>query len=417
MGSRSERTFLIVASSGRSLAASARRAGHRVCVADLFADSDLDEMGVIYARVSRGVSGGFDTDDLLTRADEIAPPGRKPPFGVVYGSGFEDRPALLARLAEGRELFGNGPQVLAQAKDPFALAEVIDALGLRRPEIARHRPDDDGAWLAKRIGGAGGIHIRYARASDAAEAAAVYWQRFVEGEPVSALVLADGLHAMVLGFSEQWPAPGSLAQPFRFGGAAAPASLPDRLAGELAAASTAIARSLALTGLNSVDFIAERAREIFHVIEVNPRPGGSLDAFERILERPLFDLHVRACCGDLPPLVARRKGAAASAILYADRELAIGPDYSWPEWTADRPRAGTTIKAGEPVCTVFADTPGGEGKDENPPALAREIASARSEALRAALARCMQSSFARDPAAPTPRDTGEPGAGRNNKEQ
>jgi predicted ATP-grasp superfamily ATP-dependent carboligase len=27
----------------------------------------------------------------------------------------------------------------------------------------------------------------------------------------------------------------------------------------------------------------------------------------------------------------------------------------WPAWTADRPRAGTTIPAEGPVCTVFAE--------------------------------------------------------------
>lgn len=404
MDSSSERAFLIVASSGRSLAASARRAGYRARVLDLFADSDLDEIEVVCARVARGRSGGFDGDDLLRLADELAPPRSRPPFGLVYGSGFEDRPALLARLMEGRELYGNGPQVLARSKDPFALAELSDALGLPRPEIARERPIGGGAWLVKKIGGAGGLHIRYAH--EAAAPGAVYYQHFVEGMPISALVIAGGGHATVPGLSEQWPAPGSPAQPFRFGGAAAPATLAGTLARRLEEAAIALARSLKLTGLNSVDFIVDRERETFHIVEVNPRPGASLDVFERILDRSLFDLHVRACGGNLPTAMKREPLAAASAILYADGDLEIGPGYAWPEWTADRPRPGTKIGAGEPVCTVFAEAHGAAGEAETPTALAREIVEERTEALRAALARCMQSSFARDPVASTPRETG-----------
>ena len=407
MDSRSERAFLIVASSGRSLAASARRAGCRARVLDLFGDADLDELEAVFARVARGKSGGFDGDDLLKRADALAPPSSQPPFGLVYGSGFEDRPELLARLEPGRELFGNAPPVLARSKDPFALAAIIDGLGLPRPEIARARPAGGGAWLIKRVGGAGGIHIRYAQKEKADDAApAAYYQRFVEGVPVSALVLAGGGTAMVLGLSEQWPAPGSLAQPFRFGGAAAPADLAASLSRRLTEAAIAVAQELNLIGLNSVDFIADVARETFHVIEVNPRPGASLDVFERILAEPLFDLHLRACRGELPKAVARQNVAAASAILYADEPMRIDGNFEWPGWTADRPRAGTRIKAGEPVCTVLAEAHDGKRTTETPTALAREIVEQRTEALRTAIRQCMQTSFARDPAVKTPRDTG-----------
>jgi len=400
LGSRSTRTYLIVAASGRALAASARRAGFDCRVLDLFADSDLDALGVPHAKVARGRPGGFDADDLLARARELAPPHGDPPFGLVYGSGFEDRPELLARLAEGRELFGNPPETLARSKDPFALARLADGLGLKHPEVRREAPRDHGPWLAKRIGGAGGIHIR-----DAKDAAAVsgarYFQRFVEGMPVSALVLGDGEKAEILGFSEQWAAAGSLSQPFRFGGAAAPAALARDLAGRLAQGGAAIARALGLLGLASVDFIADASD--FHVIEVNPRPGASLDAFERSGAPSLFALHVAACRGKLTRAPLKTgPGAAASAILYAEETLDIAADFPWPPWTADRPRGRMRIAPGEPICTVFAEAEAGED-GAGAAQLAREIALGRGEALRAALRRCIQPSFAREPAGPPPR--------------
>ena len=60
--------------------------------------------------------------------------------------------------------------------------------------------------------------------------AGFYFQRQVGGIPVSALVLANGRRASILGFTMQWssPTPG---YPFRYGGAVRPASVrPDTLA-------------------------------------------------------------------------------------------------------------------------------------------------------------------------------------------
>lgn len=400
--------YLIVSSSGRALAASARRADCNVVVLDLFADSDLDALTMAHARIKRGVRGGFDTDDLITQANRLAPPDSDPRFGLVYGSGFEDRPDVLARLAGGRELCGNAADVMARAKDPFALADILDELGVPRPEIRREPPPqaDSAPWLIKRIGGSGGIHIRHASKAQAMDSAR-YFQRFVEGTPVSALTLGDGSDAVVLGLSEQWPAPGSLSQPFRYGGAAAPALLPDALARRLEEAALAVTRKLGLVGLNSVDFIVEAGLKEFHVIEVNPRPGATLDIFERLLPVSLFDLHLRACRKDLArdaaSAAARGPRAAASAILYAYEDTIITPDFAWPEWTADRPRAGENIAAGEPVCTVFAESAAGPEAENN----AREIVIERTEALRATIHRCMQSSLARGPAAPTSKEPKE----------
>jgi predicted ATP-grasp superfamily ATP-dependent carboligase len=395
LGSSSNRSFLIVASSGRALAASARRGGYACAVLDLFADADLDALSPAHERVARGAAGGFDAEELLAAAARLAPRGGRsgadPPFGLVYGSGFEDRPELLVRLMAGRELFGNGPEILARAKDPFIFAQMLDELGLPHPEVRHDKPGDAAAWLVKRIGGAGGIHIRHAR-DEPDGTKGRYYQRFVEGTPVSALVIGNGRKAATLGLSEQWAAPGSPAQPFRFGGAAVPAAIPAALARRLEEAADALARRLKLTGLNSVDFIADTARGEFHAIEVNPRPGATLDIFERISGRSLFDLHVKACRGDLPQGRFEPAAEAASAILYTQRDLEIAPGFSWPEWTADIPRPGTWLTTGEPVCSVFAGN--------------RDGVLARAEALRAAIEQCMQSSFARDPAACLPRETG-----------
>jgi len=56
-------------------------------------------------------------------------------------------------------------------------------------------------------------------------------------------------------------------------------------------------------------------------LEVNPRPGATLDIFDA--PPGLFGLHVAACAGRLERGWRAPPGAAASAIAYADRRLQV----------------------------------------------------------------------------------------------
>ena len=112
-----------------------------------------------------------------------------------------------------------------------------------------------------------------------------------------------------------------------------------------------LAASLSLVGLNSADFLVDG--ESFWLLEINPRPGATLDIFEPP-EGSLFAMHMAACAGKLAAAPHCPDGAKASAIVYAENDIASVPALDWPDWTADRPVAGSTIKAGEPLCTVYA---------------------------------------------------------------
>jgi predicted ATP-grasp superfamily ATP-dependent carboligase len=109
-----------------------------------------------------------------------------------------------------------------------------------------------------------------------------------------------------------------------------------------------------IIGLNSIDFLLDGHE--FHLLEVNPRPGATLDIFEP-RNGSLFALHVAACEGTLPPTPPGYDDAAASAVVYADDDIASIPSMEWPGWIADRPCVGASIKAGGPLCTVLAFAP------------------------------------------------------------
>ncbi|MFZ0693980.1 MAG: aldehyde oxidase, partial [Alphaproteobacteria bacterium] len=111
-------SLLVIASSARALAASGRRGGYQIAALDLFGDEDLAEVAFAFERVARAPTGGFKSRNLVAAANRVAPAFGKPRGGFVYGSGFEDRPELLAELAKGRRLLGNSPTVIARCKNP-----------------------------------------------------------------------------------------------------------------------------------------------------------------------------------------------------------------------------------------------------------------------------------------------------------
>lgn len=341
----SSAAVLIAAASGRALAASARRAGLVPLVTDYFADEDLIALAPHHVRMAGGLARGMDGDELLAAFDTLA--AAQAPQGVICGTGFEDRPGLLARIAARWLLLGNGANVVKEVKDPCAMSRLCEAACIPHPETSLVRPVDPTGWLAKRRGGSGGLHIR--PASDAVDSERMYFQRHVPGMPVSALFLADGGRALVIGFSRQWasPAPG---QPFRYGGAVRPADLPPGMEDALAAAVARFVAAVPLRGLNSADFLVDSDR--FCMLEINPRPGATMDIFEPA-HGSLLALHTGACVGRLER-PAQPSGAAAAAIVYARHEIPSLPHLEWPDWTSDRPRGGTAVETGAPICTVHA---------------------------------------------------------------
>jgi uncharacterized protein len=344
---------LAVALSARPLAAAARRAGASVVTLDLFADDDTVALATAAQKITaaplllpQGGSGSFvfDHEALIKAVEKRC----NEASGIVYGAGFEQEPALLATLEAHLPILGNRADVVARVKDPFAFAALLAKLGASSPETAREA-SADGTWLVKRIGGSGGGHIGFSAAG--AVDAGSYVQRRVAGRAVSALFLGDGRKARVLGYSEQWTSP-TLDMPFRFGGCVGPVSLTATTAAALDELCHALTGALGLVGLNSLDLMLDGER--FHVLEINPRPGATLDIFDGRDGVALWRAHVDAVAGRLAPLARMTGAPRAAALAYAPARCRIPSSFPWPGWTADRGGAGVIVEGGAPVCTVMA---------------------------------------------------------------
>ena len=341
--------FLVVAVTGRALAASATRGRHPVVVVDCFGDEDTRALAsdcrVAVAR--RGVR--FNARALLAAADAVAPVEHC--AGLVYGSGFEGRAGLLGRLAGGRRLCGNHPAVVAAVRDPECFLPLLDRLGIDHPDTRRTAPSVSAGWLVKDPGGAGGAHVRVAARRRAR--AGAYYQRFEPGRSLSALFLADGRRALILGFNEQWTTPARRGRPFLYGGAVGGIDLPPDVERDVRARLDALVAATGLVGLNGLDFLLHGRGWL--ALEVNPRPTATMELYDADYAGGLFEWQLRACAGVLPARPAPPRAARAHAIVYALADTRVTSPL--PRWCRDLPRRGDRFAAGQPICTVHAAAP------------------------------------------------------------
>ena len=126
--------MLIAAASGRALAASARRGGYAPLVADFFGDEDTAAAAEAHIRLDHGLACGMSSGVVIAALESLAAP--REPAGIVCGTGFEDRPDLLADIAQRWTLFGNAPAVVARTKDPLAFAKLCQDCGVAHPDTS-----------------------------------------------------------------------------------------------------------------------------------------------------------------------------------------------------------------------------------------------------------------------------------------
>jgi predicted ATP-grasp superfamily ATP-dependent carboligase len=351
----STKPVLIAALSGRALAASARRAGYTPFVVDGFGDVDTLRLSGSVEVISNAIRKGFEEGQLLAALERLCGQISGGSPELVLGAGFEDRPALIERLAKTYTVRGCPASSIQACKDPGSFFEMLRELGIVCPETELHRPEQPEGWISKRIGACGGRHIRRLRKPGISRKRR-YYQRELKGVSLSATAIASA-NGTAFAFTQSWHQPYQ-GEPFRYGGTVSVDHVDEDLEARIIDTCLSLIEPLGLVGLVSFDFLIDDSGEAF-LIEVNPRPGASLDVLDDD-SGTLFAAHLAACRGeDSIELLAKswRPSPSASAYLYADEaELKI-ENCDWPEWVSDQPHAQQEIGLGEPIVTVHA---GGE---------------------------------------------------------
>ena len=338
------------------------RAGYHVLAVDGFADLDLVACSGVVVR-ARDAAGVFQARLAARVAHSLPSPA------VSYTASFENDPTAVQALAAGRTLWGNAPAVLTQVRHPVRLARAIARLGYAVPMVRATKPElaTGTRWLVKpRASGGGHGIVPWRTGVTGRVPSRAYFQERIEGIPGSVVFAADGRRAVALGFSRLLVGERAFgAGGFRYCGNiltgahdpqfSCEASLLARGV-DLAAAVTEI---FGLVGVNGIDFIARSGHP--YPVEVNPRYTASMELVERSYGVSIFDIHARACTGeltgfDLFSARAADRGAVGKAVVYARRDTTVGDARRWLEddTVRDIPAPGERILRGRPICTVFA---------------------------------------------------------------
>jgi uncharacterized protein len=331
--------LLIVAKSARMLAQAAQKSGLKPLAIDLWGDQDTR----CYVEDIQQTPS-LAKEHLLPAIDYFVI--RYPLACMVYGSGFEEHLDSLKHTNTRLILLGNQPDVFAKLQNKPAFFSLLEKLEIPCPEVSFHQPGQDADWLVKSPQGQGGVGIRRYH-SDKTSESDVYWQKYQEGIPHSALFLADGKRSQIVGFNRQWTAALNDTDEFVFSGIINSTELSLEQKNQISTWLDKLVPALSLKGLNSLDFIQQD--QASYVLEINPRPPASMQLYDA----DLFARHIKACQGELLDDVEVQNGFTAYQIIYARQNTQIPDGFAWPDEVVDIPNAGSIIATGQPICSMI----------------------------------------------------------------
>lgn len=354
----------IVGASARAAIHSLARAGQGGWAVDLFADRDLKLIATCKTCPVDQYPGAF---PALIEGFPTGP--------VIYTGGLENHPEVLAQIAVSRPLWGNGPDVLRRVRNPLFLQKIGREIGptpqLLSTQIAAPAT---GRWLRKPLRSSAGQGIRFAIAGEA-PSPHHYFQQFIDGSSHSALFISSVddntlTRCRLLGFTEQLIGEDWLhAKPFTYCGNIGPLELPHSVVEALEHFGMTLSDVTKLRGLWGVDFIL--SGDAAYPLEVNPRYTAAIEVLELSLKLSCMTMHCdcfnksAAIPQEVMPQFKGR--VVGKAIYYAphrmtfpqtgpwDRDLALPFDPWRVPGFADIPAPLSTIEAGSPVLTMFAE--------------------------------------------------------------
>ncbi len=267
-------------------------------VADFFADTDTQELTAACRKMPGDHGPRLPMAELADRRSRRSP-SRRPRRCSEWSTAPGSRTARISCRGSpnGGRCSATTPTPSRRSRRRRRFFGTARRLGDPPPRHARRAPRARArAGSPSGRGGAGGSHVVPASRLQK-DADDIYFQRWVEGRAISALFLANARQCRIIGFSEQWTAPAPR-RPWRYGGAVRPASRSDGAAEELSRIVISAARASRLKGLASADFML--GQKLPYLIEINPRPGATLDIFAGAA-KSLLRLHVDAVTrGRLP---------------------------------------------------------------------------------------------------------------------
>jgi predicted ATP-grasp superfamily ATP-dependent carboligase len=337
--------ILIIGNSVRSIACSAKRAGHIVYSIDNFGDMDTCKCSERFENLKSVPSKKL--QELATEMD-----------AVVIGSEFDK---LWFKNA-----LNNKPNIMSEANDKSKIAKKLKSMGIPHPETssAEKAHDFEYPLIIKPKLGSGGIKNVVVNNEgelllffDKHDAGEYIVQEFIRGIPCSASLIGIREEVSVISLNEQLIGiPWITGLPFAYCGNITPfhSQYNDRMIDY----AKDIALEFGLLGSNGVDFIVSDKGP--YAIEVNPRFQGSLDTVELATGINVFQAHIDSFSGILAKAM-EPQCFAAKTIVFGEKYGVVGAELSsrlvecmGRNEAADIPGAGTVVIPDQPITTLIA---------------------------------------------------------------
>ncbi len=314
-------------------------AGYSVVVIDCFSDTDTQALALECIKVnSLALEHIKPAVSILTSRYKLS-------FAIT-GSGFERYLSSLKYLYQKLKVLGNPPNVFFSVQNKTHFFSTLKWLKISYPETSFQIPKLNEGWLVKPMKGEGGVGVKKFKGSNRNNNNC-YWQRYINGIPLSALFIANGFSFIICGFHKQLVVSINDNE-FIFSGLISYPELDGEIKMRLNNWVSSLVNEFGLIGLNSVDFILENNQ--CYVLEVNPRPSASMQLYDA----NLIIGHINSCLNKLLDITINLKEYCAYQIVFAETNLIIKKNIQWPKWTADIPHEGVLINTGMPICSIIA---------------------------------------------------------------
>ena len=277
---------------------------------------------------------------------------------VVIGSGFEVLPEQINLIRKHTPVISNSIETIYTVKDPKILKQILDEENINFPHTVFKRKEliSSKKYLVKKIGANGGAHIFY-------ESSFVninqlfdkdfYYQEFINGQVHSAVFLANGHQAKLIGLNRLLQSKQFIDQPFLYEGAITVYFDDQHTLDNITHIINKITKRTNLFGLCGIDFIIDEDGSIF-IIDINPRPPTTFELHES--EQSLFLAHIDCFNkGLINYSYDDHSYSKGHIIYYAKKNLLIPKDLEWPSWVRDRPHGNQQIAIKNPVCSIYAE--------------------------------------------------------------
>jgi predicted ATP-grasp superfamily ATP-dependent carboligase len=361
------------------VAASAKRTGYDVYVADYFGDIDLKRFCSEFKAVikqKKGESCGRMRLNFKPKAflEMVRILGNKHKIdAILLSSGLDDYFDVLCELNRLIPILGNSPEVIRNVREKPRFFEELELLGIPHPENELASDVFEAKVSAAKIGypvivkptsSFGGVGVRLVLNDKeiektfrevSQESGSVLIQKFIEGVHASVSILAGDKKVRVVSVNEQLLGLPSVFQnePFGYCGNIVPLHVNDSVFEKCESIAEKIALHFGLRGSNGIDMVISGDGTPY-VVEVNPRFLGTLGCIERVFGINMVEAHVEACLYGEMPTIRKASKFCTRLILYAPKRV-IASDLTVFEDVWDIPLPNSLIEEGEPLCSVLTE--------------------------------------------------------------